>query len=39
MKTGANTNIHAIFYKHFYKDLDEKQVSDNKVLRKNVKPF
>ena len=39
MKTGANANIHAIFCKYFYKDLDEKQVSDNKVLRKNVKPF
>ena len=24
---------------NFYKNLDEKQVSDNKVFQKNVKPF
>ena len=47
MKSGVNISVNAIFakifYKNtkksFYKNLDEKQVSDNKVFWKTVNPI
>ena len=40
MKTGANIWRQRVSTKKsFYKNLDEKQVSNNKVFWKNVKPF
>ena len=46
MKTGVNISVNAICLnllrktkKNFYENLDEKQVSDNKVFQKKVNPF